>query len=304
MLKKCKRCLSVFPNWCRLKRHISGARICEVVDEGQELSKEQLLEDLKKMKADERASRKRTYKCEHCLKVLNSKQAFDYHQEKVCKNRIPFSLCPLVINPDHIFTGHREMTYRRHNIFILIRDTYLQEGKDIIRGKGRLSCEVFDDYKWKNNRTSYVDMCRICLEKIFKCKKVPIDTRRYAKHYYYALQGIHGIKDLEKRIEFRKENKKKPYYLEASMINDFRDEISGQSEYLNRIEHEEEEIKAMKEDSKIDEEMIATKKKHEEQLRNYLENKAYMKTLLKKEYHNKNKNFYEASPESSEEESE
>lgn len=102
---KCSRCLKEFPIKSRLLRHFNGKRLCKVVEGGEDLSKNELLDKLKKMEEEKKPKEKpkkkikKNFKCEKCGELLYTQHSLLKHSEfcygpDVCIWKTPLKFGP------------------------------------------------------------------------------------------------------------------------------------------------------------------------------------------------------------------
>ncbi len=146
---KCSRCLKEFPIKSRLLRHFNGKKLCKVAGEGKDLSRNELLEKLKKMEEEKKPEEKpkkkikKNFKCQKCGELLYTQHSLLKHSEFCYGPDVCIWKTPLKFGPRSNLT--RFKLYKA--VLYYIKHSFLTPRK-LIRKTSNYYL-VYEEGKWK-----------------------------------------------------------------------------------------------------------------------------------------------------------
>ena len=139
---KCKRCTQTYPVKSRLIRHLNGKKLCKIQFDGEDISKEILLEEAKKKIVREYTPI--VFKCDKCDKCdFRSSRDLKLHTEK-CFG-IDVNIWKVKLRWDHNNNGLKRLDDQLLNY---IKTTYLRESMKLIRPLGATTFHVYENGSW------------------------------------------------------------------------------------------------------------------------------------------------------------
>ena len=139
---KCKRCTQTYPVKSRLIRHLNGKKLCKIQFDGEDISKEILLEEAKKKIVREYTPI--VLKCDKCDKCdFRSSRDLKLHTEK-CFG-IDVNIWNVPLRWDHNNNGLKRLDDQLLNY---IKTTYLRKSMTLIKPFGTTTFHVYENGSW------------------------------------------------------------------------------------------------------------------------------------------------------------
>lgn len=146
---KCSRCLNEFPIKSRLLRHFNGKRLCKLAEEGEDLSKNELLAKLKKMEEEKKPKEKprkkikKNFKCEKCGELLFTQHSLLKHSQFCYGPDVCIWKTPLKFGPKSNTTKYKLYKW----VLYYIKHSFLKPRK-LIRKISNYYL-IYEEGKWK-----------------------------------------------------------------------------------------------------------------------------------------------------------
>lgn len=142
---KCIRCLKCFPIKSRLLRHLNGKKICKVADQGQDVDRSKIINDLKTQSKKAKKIKKhinKNFNCDKCTRSFINSFQLNRHK-KYCYGP---DIC--IWNMNLRFKKENRKFNRLDSMILnLIKDTYLTPIQ-LIKIKSNGTYEIYEKGNW------------------------------------------------------------------------------------------------------------------------------------------------------------
>lgn len=156
----CKRCLKDYVNKQRLIRHLKGRRQCTVVEGGEDIDRNILIEKIR--------TNQISYKCAQCNKSFLSEVAMNNHCISCLGNTCFHQQKLKVVNDPEI----KKIINIAYKLLIVVRKTWIGENKKYIKSSANGYFYIYENGKWSEPYKKKEFMC-IVLKALAKSSKAP-----------------------------------------------------------------------------------------------------------------------------------
>ncbi len=142
---KCIRCLKCFPIKSRLIRHLNGKKVCNVVEQGKDVERSKLIEELKnEPKKSKKMKRNinKNFKCDRCTRTFINSFQLNRHKQYCYGPDLCIWKAKLKFKKEN-----RKFNRLASMILNLIKDTYLIPIQ-LIQIKSNGTYEVYEEGNW------------------------------------------------------------------------------------------------------------------------------------------------------------